>query len=92
MGPETAVSEKRDQANIENHLQDQSIKSQDIVVSVTTSALSRWKYTPLQQDVGGNKGTRSLSLPSYMNMILEEGAYVKYICKTAPQYTVLSRQ
>lgn len=74
--PETSVNEKWDRANLENNLQDQSTKPYDIVVSVTTSAL---KDTPLQQEVWGNKGTKSLSLPSYMPMILEEGAYVKYI-------------
>lgn len=84
MAPETTVREKKDQAKVENDLQDQCIRSQDIVVSVTTFALSRSKYAPLQQDVGGKEGTRSLSLPPYMHMILEEGAYVQYICKITP--------
>lgn len=61
MIPETAVSEKRNQANMKNNLQDQSIKSEVTVVSATTFVLFRWKHIPVQQDVGANKATGSCS-------------------------------
>lgn len=61
MVPETAVDDKKYQANVENNLQDQSIKSEVTVVSGTTFALSRWKHIPVQQDVGANKGIGSCS-------------------------------